>query len=452
MNTKSFFTILLLIGCSLTGFAAHNLAGEITYKKVYPNNPANHEFAITVNTQHTASSSEDRPYLYILYGDEEQNAALDSIERIEFFILSEIKYCTYKSFHTYPGQGEFFIQMEDPNRSGGILNMEESISEPFFLESKLSITGDAVATNENSVVLLNSTVPSACIDETWTFNAAAFDVDGDSLVYELVPCKGAGGQEINSWSLPDQIPGFTYNGDIYLYTDGTIFWEIPLIMGSYSFALKVTEYNSQGVEVGYVIKDFTVVVETCSEPPAEFSESIQDISVYPWTEIELELLLEDVIPNLAMTASGGPLTDMYNTASFEVSTEVDQVIGTFNWTPNTGDVRDQPYLVVFNSLADGVGGEGTEVVQITVLDPGENSIRSIESSRINVFPNPTSNSVTLEMEGVEGQEYNLYNSLGEMLISGSVTQKSQVIDISSLSANVYFLGIENNVIRLVKTD
>jgi hypothetical protein len=60
--------------------------------------------------------------------------------------------------------------------------------------------------------------------------------------------------------------------------------------------------------------------------------------------------------------------------------------------------------------------------------------------------------VTLEVERAEGQEYILFNSIGEKLISGVVTQKSQVIDISSLSANVYFLTIENKVIRLVKAD
>jgi hypothetical protein len=450
MNTKLFFIILLLVGCSLTSFASHNLAGEITYKKVYPNNPANREFEITVFTQVNASSTEDRPYLSIRFGDE-QSSELDSIERVEVYTVSEIQYNTYKAFHTYAETGDYLIQIEDFNRTAGVLNMEESIVQAFFLESLLSITTDAETTNENSVVLLNTTVPAACVDGTWTYNVAAFDSDGDSLGYELVPCKGLDGMDINSWSLPDQIPGFTYNGDMYLYTDGTIFWEIPLIIGSYNIALKITEF-SQGIEIGYVIKDFTVLVEPCSETPVEFSESVQDIAVYPWTEIEFDLLIDDLDSAPYMEAFSGLFTEIYNTASFDVVYDSGQALGTFNWTPNTGDVRDQPYLVVFNSLADGMTGEGTEVVQITVLDPGENSIGPLESSRINIFPNPTSNSVTLEVERAEGQEYSLFNSIGEKLISGVVTQKSQVIDISSLSANVYFLTIENKVIRLVKAD
>ena len=436
-------------------FATHNLSGEITYKKLYPNNPENKEFEVIVYTQTDSSAPADRPYLNILFGDENWLSPQDSIERVDFYTEGNIKYNTYKAFHTYLDIGEFLIQIEDPNRSGGVLNMEESINQAFFFESKLRVTNDAVTTNENSVVILNTHVPAACINDTWTYNVAAFDIDGDSLGYELVPCKGLDGLDINSWSLPDQIPGFTYNGDMYLYTDGTIFWEIPLIAGSYNIALKITEY-SQGVEIGFIVKDFTIVVNLCSQIPTEFSEFVQDISVYPWTEIEFTVATDDLMQNPTILSYGGVLAEIYNAASFDVSNELDQVVGTFNWTPNFGDIREQPYLVVFNTgyinENDWIGSEGTEVVQITVLDPGVNSIQSIENSGINIFPNPTSNLVTLEVARSEEQAYSLSNSLGEKLISGVVTQKSQVIDISSLSANVYYLKIENSVIRLVKTN
>ena len=112
--------------------------------------------------------------------------------------------------------------------------------------------------------------------------------------------------------------------------------------------------------------------------------------------------------------------------------------------------------MVFNTKvaidAEGLGGAKTEVVLITVLDPGENSIQNIEASKINIFPNPVSKSCTLEIDSPSDQMYNIYSSLGAPLISERISQNNQTIDVSGLSANVYFLRVENNVIRLVKTD
>lgn len=157
-----------------------------------------------------------------------------------------------------------------------------------------------------------------------------------------------------------------------------------------------------------------------------------------------------------LTTFGGPLTEIYNTASFGVTSDFNQVQGTFNWTPNMSDVRDLPYLMVFNSKAainaEGLGGVKTEVLLITVLDPGENSIQNIEASKINIFPNPVSKSCALEIDSPSDQMYTIYSSLGAPLISERISQNNQTIDVFGLSANVYFLRVENNMIRLEKTD
>ncbi len=69
-----------------------------------------------------------------------------------------------------------------------------------------------------------------------------------------------------------------------------------------------------------------------------------------------------------------------------------------------------------------------------------------------VYPNPANTEITIEIISAEDMEFRIYNPIGEMVFGGLLNLQTNIIDLSFLTPNVYFLSIGNQSIRLVKTD
>jgi polyhydroxybutyrate depolymerase len=82
------------------------------------------------------------------------------------------------------------------------------------------------------------------------------------------------------------------------------------------------------------------------------------------------------------------------------------------------------------------------------------SINENNNTRENykVYPNPVHTQITIDMGLAEEREFRLYNPIGEMVLSGVLNSQISIIDLSSLPPNVYLLQIENQSIKLIKTE
>ncbi|MCH2225952.1 MAG: T9SS type A sorting domain-containing protein, partial [Crocinitomicaceae bacterium] len=67
------------------------------------------------------------------------------------------------------------------------------------------------------------------------------------------------------------------------------------------------------------------------------------------------------------------------------------------------------------------------------------------------YPNPFNDQLTVELELFEETEYKIYSILGELLITGVFNDGVNKIDLSSLSQNIYFLKVDNQLIKLIKS-
>ena len=70
----------------------------------------------------------------------------------------------------------------------------------------------------------------------------------------------------------------------------------------------------------------------------------------------------------------------------------------------------------------------------------------------NVFPNPFDNQITIETDFSSVKEFTIYNLLGEIMMTGQLNSDVNSINLSSLAPNVYILNIENQSIKLIKTE
>lgn len=70
---------------------------------------------------------------------------------------------------------------------------------------------------------------------------------------------------------------------------------------------------------------------------------------------------------------------------------------------------------------------------------------------VDVFPNPASSYITINGNFSKNTPYELFSSKGEVVLSGEITSDNTIIDISDLSTKMYFLKIEGNVYKVLKT-
>ena len=73
-----------------------------------------------------------------------------------------------------------------------------------------------------------------------------------------------------------------------------------------------------------------------------------------------------------------------------------------------------------------------------------------ENGGISIYPNPVKNDLTVEMNTVDSQVYNVYSSVGKIVLNGIISSIENKIDLSGLPPNVYFLRIENRVFKILK--
>ena len=146
--------------------------------------------------------------LEINFGD----GILDTLPLLSFesFPATDSKKNIYRGQHTYTGPGSFLITVTDPNRNANVVNIAFSVDQIFCIETKLIISPFLGKPN-SSLVLDDCPCPEeACAGVEWSYNPGAYDPDGDSLAYELVPCKGENCESMpipEIFVFPDDIGG-----------------------------------------------------------------------------------------------------------------------------------------------------------------------------------------------------------------------------------------------------
>lgn len=282
---KKLLTLLLFFLLLNSAHATHNRAGEILYKRIAPfTNTVNgltvqvYTYSITViKYTDDGSNIADRCIDTVYFGDGTKGIA----PRINGAVCTNcgsvngtaitcgslivnnpsyrVKYNVYSVIHTYAGTGTYLISSSDLNRNAGVHNIPNSVNIPFHLEALLIISS-SIGSN-SSPVLTNPPIDQATMGVCFYHNVGAVDADGDSLSYEITPCRVGTGQTIPGYVYPDA--GFNGTFTINPLT-GLLTWCSPQFLDEYNIAIIVKEWrkNSSGVPqlIGYVLRDMQVLV------------------------------------------------------------------------------------------------------------------------------------------------------------------------------------------------
>ncbi len=318
------------------GSATHNRSGSITYVHLYGNT---YEFTVTTCTK--TSSEADRPELEIRYGD----GTVDTLSRssIDAIPAYDVQKNIYIGVHTFTGPDSYIIEVEDPNRNSEVLNITNSVDKVFCIQTELIISPFMGAPN-NSLIIDDCPCPEfACVNEIYCFNLAAYDPDGDSLSYSLVPCRGVDCLEMSIpaiYRYPNEVGGGVIEIDP---VTGTMCWDSPLIQGTYNIAIKISEYRN-GFYVGSVLQDMQFEVTTCAHTPPTIEE-IADTCIFAGTSLDIPIIGTDAAYDVSVYATGLVFHLDDNPAVFIDSTGPEIATGRFLWDPTCAEASNDYYII-----------------------------------------------------------------------------------------------------------
>jgi gliding motility-associated-like protein len=364
-----FFTFSFFAGKVM---ATHNRAGEITIRQT---GDLTIEVTVTTYTK-TTSTQADRDSVRVFWGD----GSSEYIYRINGDgtpLTNDRKLNYYVSSHTYPGRATYTISMMDPNRNGGILNVNPPNSEgvPFYIEATYTFLNPQFQGYNNTAILLQPPIDFACVGQRYIHNPNAYDADGDSLAFEFIIPLQDSGLNVPNYIFPQQIePG----PDNFLSLDpitGDVVWNTPKILGEYNIAFRVKEYRN-GVLISSFIRDMQILVLMCDNRPPMIT-AIEEVCVIAGERLELTVSVsdQDVLQLVELTAAGGPFEVDGNQASLLAGPggfQPQPFQATLIWEPQCEHIRDQPYTVIIKAVdnyLDSTGLVDLHAIRIRVIGP-----------------------------------------------------------------------------------
>ena len=352
--------------------ATHNRAGEITVRQT---GDLTVEVTVTTYTK-TSSTQADRDSVEVFWGDGSseyvfringEGEPLSNNRKLNYYVAS----------HTYPGRATYTISMMDPNRNGGIINVNPPNSEgvPFYLEATYTFLNPQFQGYNNTAILLQPPIDFACVGKRYIHNPSAYDEDGDSLAFEFIVPLQDSGLNVPNYRFPQQVEPGPDNIMTLDPIKGDIVWISPQLAGEYNIAFLVKEYRG-GVLISSFVRDMQILVLVCDNSPPEI-DAIEEVCLIAGEKLELIINLSDPDTGqlVEVTASGGPFEIEGNMAQLDAGPggyQEQPFQAVLTWTPQCEQIRDQPYTIIIKAVdnfQDSTGLVDLFAIRIRVIGP-----------------------------------------------------------------------------------
>ena len=396
----AFVILVIVLLKPVSVFATHNRAGEISFVQT---GPLTIKATITLYTK-TSSVAADRDSVVIFWGDGTS----------EFLVRAngwgdpqpnDVKISYYVGSHTYPSRAQYTMSMQDPNRIAGILNVNFPDSEniPFYLETTFSFLNTQFQGINNSVVLLQPPIDIGCVGEIFKHNPNAYDIDGDSISYELIVPLQAADLPVTSYKWPDAINPGSNNKLVFNNKTGDIVWDSPQKAGEYNIAFKVNEYRD-GILITSMIRDMQILIKSDCKSKPPILKIPDDICMIAGDTLRITISATDPDPNqkVLINATGKPFNSIYGKATLENNNvfQIPPVNSLFTWVTSCEQIEKTYYQVIFkamdNSLSDNSGLTDLKSLKVKISGDAPKNLKAFaENESIKLtwdYPYPCINS------------------------------------------------------------
>ena len=359
------------------------------------------------------------------------------------------------------------MSVTDPNRNSGILNVNfpNSDQAPFKIATQVVLQNLSLGSPNNSPILLQPPLDAAFLGEPFLHTPNAFDIDGDSIAYELItPLSAPNYAEITEIGA-----GIENNLSLNEET-GLIVWDAPQLAGFYTIAYKVKSYRD-GEIIDYVIRDMTIeVVEDSGNVPEVDLENITGNEEIIFVELGDTVLLNievadaDAAQDINISSSCGlyeesicgPLNFYNNHAFFTPVLNGNSGTATFEWIVRNEHIREQPYQVVVK------GEDNTDfhyknkmrVVRYKTLGMPTSTVEITSFKGFKISPNPVTGgflNFNFEAENLAPESYKIYDNSGREVLKGETNLANPQINVHRLSNGMHYLSFEKKRANYVST-
>ena len=336
--------------------ATHQKAAELIVEHV-----SGYTYRARLYTYTFTQTDVDRPQLEIGWGD----GTTSILNRSREVLLdNDTKFNYYEGTHTYAGPGSYTLYMEDPNRNSGVVNVPNSVLTFMYISTTITISPWLGDGNSSPVTTRRPVDDQACLGQRYEHNPAAYDPDGDSLSYKLIPCRGEGGESI---------PGFTYPAasDTFMIDSksGTLVWDAPMAQGEYNAAILIEEWRNQ-VKIGDVTRDMQIIVRACDNRPPSI-ETWENCCVEAGQTLHIPVWLMDDGYNVLRLEAGGEVVEEGRSVGLnKVYSAPDSAYYVFYWNTSLDDSRQKDYVLYLRAEDDGDPSlSAVKVIGIKVMAP-----------------------------------------------------------------------------------
>ncbi|HPW64335.1 MAG TPA: hypothetical protein PLJ13_18715, partial [Cyclobacteriaceae bacterium] len=362
---RGLLLIILSFFLLKTAQATHLRAADINVESICG---SERTFQITIVAYlNTQSNTRFGTNSLVFFGDGESVRIPVTTATLRPDLGTNIAIATFTITHTYPANGNYTITYLERDRSSGILNIANSDDVPYV--TFVNFTIDPLNGCNHVPVLSVPPLDRACFKSAFFHTPGAYDIDGDSLSYELsIPADSP--TTFANYTPPNNTkfytnfnqgnesssgqPVFTIN-----QVSGLLTWDAPGTIGEYNIAFKIIEWRKDSITNQYrklstTTRDMQIVVEECLNIRPELIAPL-DICVEAGTMIDELIRGKDGDNNPVKIEVYSEIVDFapekipasYSPSPFEFTPSDPPAELRFQWQTDCLHVRQQPYQVVF---------------------------------------------------------------------------------------------------------
>jgi hypothetical protein len=378
---------------------------------------------------------------------------------VEPTIYADIGTAKYVITHTYPAQGSYIVSYQERDLEAGILNLTNSVETPFYIESAFLLDDSR---NYSSPVFPAVPILVCTSQRPLSLSIAPIDSLDRQYVYYKVTPKQDANNTVDGYIVPTNFAVDPYNGLVTWDTGFQNGYYDGYYEGVYLFSIRITQYDENGLWLGYVTRCFAVIVENTFSK-LSIANPIADpdgkILVTENQQQTIKLILED------STAMDSVRWDLYSdpnvrkNISFSrydsVSASRKTEVGILTISSTASIARDYPYIISLRGSSFSSPNTYSKEINFIIFTkeivlPVITGLPVKPEKSVTVYPNPFSNILYLDGIDSSGGTITLMNILGQNVLQSQVLPQAG-IDASQLAAGAYIAQIDkNNFVTRIK--
>lgn len=350
--------------------------------------------------------------------------------------------------HTYSNYGTYIVSYLEPNLTGGMINLFNSVETRFYIESGFTLSPGS---SFESPAFPTDPIFLCPLGRTYSFSTATVDSAADNYYKYTLPAQALKDkdQPIQGYTIPEN---FKINE-----TNGLVSWDTKykgvFTQGEFWIWIKIDKYNKTGFHLGFVIRAIQIIVEE-RDTELEISSSVTDpdkrIVVTDGQEKKIKVLLYN---DRSSTKLGFEVYYSQGIKGNIVVSQYDSIksgrtfrVAVLTLKTTSNILSDFPYTISLRGNSDvSMDISFLYLTKDVPFPPQPTQPVGLGDDRIfSVYPNPFYSE--LYVEGLPSTEAVLINASGQVVMKLNL-RDGQPINTASLPHGLYILKTADNTVH-----